>query len=290
MATNSTPEAVIWIASYPKSGNTWVQSVVREAGQPFGFPRKNLDVYKLIADKRLPEVVGGIRPDVSSASTTVLKTHNLHAPGGKIHARLNLKSAGFVHVRRNPLDLLLSYINFTRLQYEKRQHSKTYQDALFIDLLGFEKAIPYDQWVGVKLEDIPRPNLDHALNRFTESGTVIPGVRPAFGSWLENALSWLEAGQSLPSVAFRYEDLLKGPEYFLTLTKLFTFSESQILDAVNAVNERQRGLQSSKRIFFNKMSSYYYPNFFSPAAISRFLGRFESELKRLGYTDLPGRA
>ena len=30
---------VIWIASYPKSGNTWIHSVLRLAGKTMAFPR-----------------------------------------------------------------------------------------------------------------------------------------------------------------------------------------------------------------------------------------------------------
>jgi hypothetical protein len=284
------PEAVIWIASYPKSGNTWVQSVVRRAGRRYGFPRRDLDVYKLLEERRRPEAVeAGIRPEVSKAPTTVLKTHARHSPDGEIHPRLGLRTAGFVYVLRNPLDLLLSYINFTRLQYERNRDSAAYQQTLFSDLLGFERPVPYEQWLDTKLEDIPRANLDHALDRFGEAGTAIPGVRMAGGSWLEHALSWLEAGAALPSVTLRYEDLLKGPDEFLPLGRLFDFRDRQILKAVTAVNERQREQQYNK-IFFNKMSAYYYPGFFSAAAIDRFLQRYGGELKQLGYGDLPGGA
>lgn len=289
MENTLTAEAVIWIASYPKSGNTWVQAVVRAAGRPFGFPRRDVDVYKLMAEGRPPDVVGGVRPEVSTLNTTVLKTHSRYKPNHEIHAELNLKTSGFIHVIRNPLDLLLSYINFTRAQYERRRNLRHYQEALFLDLLGFDKVIPYEEWVSVKLEDIPRSNLDHALSRFTETGTAIPGVRMAGGSWLDHSFSWLDAGKTLPAVFLRYEDLLKGPEHFLPLSKLFTFSESQIVGAATRVNERLHD-QQYKSIFFNKMSSYYYPGFFSSGMISRFLDRFGGRLKQLGYEDLPEHA
>src|SRR5687768_1005670 len=118
MARVVTPESVIWIASYPKSGNTWVQTVIRRAGKSHGFPKRDLDVYKHIRAGQAPVAVGGIRPEVSRGHTTVLKTHARHVPGTRIHPELNLQAVGFIYVMRNPLDLLLSYINFTRLQYE----------------------------------------------------------------------------------------------------------------------------------------------------------------------------
>jgi hypothetical protein len=279
-------EAVVWIASYPKSGNTWVQTVIRRAGQPFGFPNGDLDVYKMIREGRQPEVVGGIRPEVTGARATVLKTHSRYTPKREPHFQLQLKSAGFVYVMRNPLDMLLSYINFTRLQYEKRRDSSEYRQTLFLDLLGFDGPLPYEAWLEHTLERIPRANLDHALERFTELGTAIPGVGNAGGSWLEHCRSWRKAGRSLPGVFLRYEDLLAGPQAFMPLTRLFAFSEAQIASAVAAVNERQRAEQF-KKVFFNKMSAYYYPEFFSPGVLARFLSRFEGELRELGYENLP---
>lgn len=279
------PEAVIWIASYPKSGNTWVQTVIRRAGRPFGFPQRDLDVYKLIAEKRKPVPVGGIRPEVSTTATTVLKTHSRYVAEGWLHPRLRLHTAGFVYIMRNPLDVLLSYINFTRLQYEKRRDSVEYQRALFIDLLGFPQVIPYDEWLRHRLEDIPRGRLDHALKRFTELGTAIPGVKMTGGSWLQHCFSWLDAARALPCVVLRYEDLLKGPEHFLPLRRMFEFSDAQIRSAVADVSRRHHE-RPHQHIFFNKMGSYYYKEFFSRAAIHAFVSRFERELDRLGYGNL----
>lgn len=279
---------VIWIASYPKSGNTWVQSVVRRAGGTAfsGFGGKDLDVYKLIAEKRLPATVGRIRPDVGGPGTTVLKTHGRYTPGRELHRELRLRTTGFAYVMRNPLDLLLSYINFTRMQYEKKKQSPKYQEALFIEFLGFDRAVPYEEWVNTKLEDIPRPNLDHSLTRFMELKTELPGMDGTSGTWLDHCFSWLEAGKTLPSAILRYEDLLEGPERFLPLRRLFDFSEAEVASAVNGANQSARAMQGES-IFFNKMGAYYYPHYFSAAAIGRFLDRYRDELRTLGYGDLP---
>jgi hypothetical protein len=279
-------QAAVWIASYPKSGNTWVQTVIRHAGRSFGFPRGDLDVYKLMAEGREPEVVGGVRAEVSRGGrVTVLKTHARYSEAG-VHPRLGLRTAGFVYVMRNPLDMLLSYINFTRMQYERQQNNADYQQALFIDLLGFERPLAYEEWRNVTLEDLPRERLDHALARFTEQEMAITANRMAGGSWLEHCRSWLDCARKLPSVVLRYEDLLRGPEEFMPLARLFTFSPAQIEAAVAEVNARQRGLQF-KRVFFNKMSAHYYTQFFSASLISAFLQRFAVQLKEFGYGDLP---
>ncbi|MCP5279525.1 MAG: sulfotransferase domain-containing protein [Thiobacillus sp.] len=279
-------KSVIWVVSFPKSGNTWVQAVVRGAGRSYGFPAADLDVYKMKAENRQPSVVRGIQKGVSRGRTTVLKTHSGYLENQEIHPELGLKTVGFVYVMRNPLDMLLSYINFTRVQYEKRQDDREFQRTIFSELLGFDRPIPYEKWVETKLEDIPRKNLDHALSRFAELETAIPGMRNMTkGGWLEHCMSWRKASETLPSVIFRYEDLLMGPESFIPLQRLFIFSAEEITAAAEKVDQGLRALQG-KKIFFNKMSAYYFPEYFSPDVVRKFLDKFEIELKLLGYGNL----
>lgn len=287
MITDVKPTAVVWIASYPKSGNTWVQSVIREAGKDCGFPQKDLDVYRLMQDNAKPVAVSGVRKKISEEPATVLKTHSRCSPNMAIHPQLKLKTVGFVYVKRNPLDMLLSYINFTRLQYERRINDDIYKHALFVDLMGFDKPLPYDEWLGMSIDHIPREHLDHALKRFTELGAVVPGLKMAGGSWLEHCISWDEAAAKVPSVILKYEDLLTANDNFYPIKKLFRFTDEQIELAVARVNSKQRGERSNK-IFFNKMDSLYYVNYFSGSVIRQFLDRFSPELVRLGYADLPG--
>lgn len=290
MTAAAKANAVVWIASYPKSGNTWVQAVVRHAGRSFGFPNNDLDVYRLIARNEAPQVVRGIRRNVSETETTVLKTHAAYLPDPRLHPRLGLKTAGFVYVMRNPLDMLLSYINFTRLQYANRKDSVEYQQRLFRDLLGFEQPYSFEAWQAMTLDSIPRSNLDHALQRFTELDTDIPALSGTTGgSWLNHCRSWRTAAETLPGVVLRYEDLLAGPRFFLPMRKLFAFDDAKITAAVEAVNQTQRGMQG-KKVFYNKMRSYYFGEYFSPEVVARFVDRFAVDLDALGYGDLMTRA
>lgn len=286
MNLEQTPTDVVWIASYPKSGNTWVQSVIREAGKNCGFPQRDLDVYRHIQENVPPSIVSGVRKKISTNPTTVLKTHSPCTKNLVLHPQLKLKTVGFVYVKRNPLDMLLSYINFTRLQYEKRAKDKEYRNSLFIDLLGYEKPFDYTEWVDMTIDRIPRQHLDHALERFTELGGVVPGLKMAGGSWFEHCISWDMAASRVSSVTLKYEDLLASKEGFFPLKRLFRFTEERISEAVDSVNGKLRGAQVNK-IFFNKMASAYYTHYFSSSAIQVFFDRFAPELARLGYVDLP---
>lgn len=286
-STEQRAEFVIWVASYPKSGNTWLQTVIRHAGRSQGFPNQDIDVYRLIAEKREPQVVASVRPRVSPGPTTVLKTHRAWREGGRLHGELNLKTMGFVYVMRNPLDMLLSYINFSRQQYGRRKESAEYQQSLFIDLLGFDKPYAFEDWAAMSLDKIPRANLDHALTRFTDLDTDIPVISGTTRStWLEHCRSWKAASGHMTGVFLRYEDLLAGPQHFHPLRKIFRFTEQQIDEAVESVNAAQRA-RRGQQVFFNKMTSHYYLDYFSPDVLRRFLDKFEAPLAELGYGNLP---
>lgn len=291
MAKEKPPKAVVWIASYPKSGNTFLQNVIRRAGKSHGFPGSDLDAYRMISEKRAPTAVkGGIQPHVSREPTTVLKTHRAHRPDDRIHEQLQLRTVGFVHIRRNPLDMLLSYINFTRLQYAHRHESVEYRTRLFIDLLGYDEPFSVEQWQAMSLDSIPRRHLDHALERFTVLDTDIPGLAATTHcSWLEHWRTWQAAGEHMPAVFLRYEDLLTGIEGFGPLGQIFQFVDKipEALEEVNAASARKGRESSSEAIFFNKMSAYYYGDYFSADKIRAFLDKYAKELKAMGYGDMP---
>lgn len=42
------PSDVVWLTSFPKSGATWTQSVVRNAGKNYEGPQIDLDVYNIL--------------------------------------------------------------------------------------------------------------------------------------------------------------------------------------------------------------------------------------------------
>ena len=66
----------------------------------------------------------------------------------------------------------------------------------------------------------------------------------------------------------------------------------KIPEALKEVNDAQaakKGRESlSEAIFFNKMSAYYYADYFSAGPIRAFLDKFKPDLQAMGYGDMPG--
>ena len=283
---------IIWIASYPKSGNTWMASVLEVAGRGFGYPQGGYDAYHLQATKAQPQVCPAVIDDIATQPCSILKTHAMFRPEGLPHVFPDLQpvTAAFIHVYRNPLDVLLSYIGFTRIEYRLNADSKGYKDALFLELLGMPGHVDYDQWRTMGIDALERRHLDHALDSFSERGMGIPMLEPMAGTWLGHLRSWKEAAKVLPGKSLRYEDCLTDPGTFDQVADLFTFGPQQIRASVEFVNLRSRKSAQSgderHRIFYNKMQAGYFREYFSPEAIDRFYSVHEEELKEAGYASL----
>lgn len=280
---------VVWVASYPKSGNTWISSVLRAAGAKHGFPQATMDVYEMTRRKELPLTCPAVSPALGAGPHAVLKTHSPFSVSGQPHEfpGLGIETAGFVHIYRNPLDVLLSYIGFTRIEYQANPRNEAYRRALFVDLLGFAEPLDYETWLSMSLDDIPQRNLDHALDAFSENGLGISTLNPMSGTWIENTRSWLQAGKLLPSHSIRYEDCLEDSAHILGLSDMFTFGQEEMSKALAVVNKNARDASASddryRSIFFSKLSSYYFSSYFSNGAIRRFCARNEGTLREFGY-------
>lgn len=92
---------IVWLASYPRSGNTWLRFLL--SGYFFGPSDTSIEVNRRIADiHRKPRV------DWARAGTVMLKTHFQLRPG---HPQFD-RTAAFVFLLRNPRDVLLSNFSY----------------------------------------------------------------------------------------------------------------------------------------------------------------------------------
>jgi hypothetical protein len=280
---------VVWISSYPKSGNTWVNNVLYQAGKDLGYPQEEMDVYNVMNTDKLPSVCPIINKELSNEPGIVLKTHAAYADS--MHKKLNLNTVAFIHVIRNPLDVLLSYINFSRIDYRLWGNREACAKRFFIDFMGFEHIIPYEEWLVTKLEDIPQFNLDHALEKFSMGNGRIPNVDNMSGTWFEHSESYYNARDQIPNIVLKYEDMLEDANTFIKLKDIFNIDPQTIMNAVNSINERNAGFskkgEGDRGIFYNKMASFYYVNYFSKEIISNFISVHQVRLARLGYGELP---
>lgn len=196
---------ILWIASYPKSGNTWVRAFlhnyIEDAKAPQNINRlheqfvdevKSFRYRDFIPDDKNTtdlnlEEVCAIRPMVQAQmaaeapATLFVKTHNFQGEykGYPLH---NWQvSSGAIYIVRNPLDVAVSlkhYFNY-----------------------GYDEAITY------MAEDMAgTPNEPE-------------NVPQVISSWSQHVASWTQGGRNM--LVLRYEDLLTHPQrYFRKIESL----------------------------------------------------------------------
>ena len=214
--TGRTKQNIIWIASYPKSGNTWVRVFLHNLRREMeGRGDEPLDLnrlheisaweihgrdYEAIIGKPVmeatPAEIAGARPEVQRRLANgrdapfLVKTH-LTVGMDCGHPTVNLDATlAAVYIVRNPLDVAASYANHAG-------HS--------LDLI-----------------------VEHMCTPGMKTVMTAKDVNETIGSWSQNVASWMGVYQR-PVLFLRYEDLLNDP--LRHFTRLVHFLGWKVVDA-----------------------------------------------------------
>ena len=186
--------AIIWLASYPKSGNTWLRvflhNLLRNPNEPAGINSLNqfclgedgAALYNSLDPRPLSALTSAeimaLRPKVhelltkASADSVFVKTHNLlgEAEGSPL---VNMEcTAGAIYLVRNPLDVVISYAHHFGL--------------------GLDDAIEHLNYAGAGT-----PTTDMVARQF-------------YGTWSMHVASWTQVPFPARHVV-RYEDMIENP-------------------------------------------------------------------------------
>lgn len=204
----------IWVASYPRSGNTWLRFLIA-----------NLVIKPIESSAELNEVIPGIHRGVRAMHlfgnrTTFIKTHWAWRPDLPLREDV----IGAIYILRNPLDVAVSNANYRLLGAGKRLASMSQAERE-----AFETRL---------------------IDEFIAEGGDPTWRRQGMGTWDENVRSWLAKSNPVPRLILRYEDLKADTAKhaadicrFLNLTKtpdeIAQAVERSSLTALRAMEERK---------------------------------------------------
>lgn len=278
------PRGIVWIASYPKSGNTWVRVFLHHllrmaAGRPLEdhdidalgrttqTAASRVDLYERVLGKPPmqagPQELAAVRAEVQKAiveeanGLVFVKTHSFL---GRIfdHPVINLPvSAGAVYIVRNPLDIAVSL-------------------AAHLDV-SIDAAI---RSLGISLNASIAG--EHAAQEI-------------WGSWSENVGSWTTDAPPVVKVV-RYEDLLGDPQ-----TQFHEIVEHMRLDVTPEQIDEAISLSSFDRLrqaektagfrekpdsaeqFFREGRADQWRDELSAAQVDRVVTDHGEQMRRFGY-------
>lgn len=270
---------IVWLASYPKSGNTWLRAFLANliADRPQPLPLAELpdycedearaDHYARLAGRPAEDLsvaeLCALRPAVheliaaAAPGTVLVKTHNLWG-GFEGHPLHNPKvTAGGVYVVRNPLDVAVSMTHHFGLGVDEA-----------IDFLGNEDTATAS---------------DHRW-----AGQVL-------GSWSSHVESW--AGIEHPNfLTVRYEDLLEKPaKTFARIARLLGVADRARIEraighasfqTLAGIERRDGFIEASEKTdarFFRVGRARQWPQALSREQVARIVDRHRAQMARFKY-------
>ena len=216
---------IYWLASYPRSGNTWLRVLLAQA--IYGKVKSSAEVAAYVPS--IHHAING--KHLMQRKAIVMKTH------WPYRAALPFRSeaAGAIYIVRHPVDVMASAI---RYRFMERGH---HADAVAPDELERKAR----EWAKVYLANRGAPHW----------------IREGYGRWDRNVGSWLNC-RSMPVHVVRYEDLRDRTLECLTGICLFLDAQAgkaQLEQAVRnstleSMNELERQEIAGDRRFLFRSS------------------------------------
>jgi len=249
---------VTWLASYPKSGNTWLRFFLY--AYRYGVPRESNELDQRIPDLHALDRQRGLD---GFGERVLCKTHLLMNPRHPFQT----ETTGFIHILRHPKDVLLSNLNYALIGDENLDRRAFAED--FIAGMGVPR------WKSAGMGDWP----GH-LASWEQAASRFPHLFLRFEHMKAN-----------PQAEFaRVVEFLGWPR---DDAKLAEVVEAVSLPKLRAMEERERQAGKISRIFYTAYETS--ARFINRGASGQSLeplgegldrlfdDRFRQELIRLGF-------
>lgn len=283
---------VLLCAGYPKSGNTLVAQTLDTAAKitDGNHPHQVWDFYDIKKQGIIPKG----NPYLNGLAH--IKTHERFKRQEINYGHSEMETAKILVVVRNPLDTLLSSLNYLRIVVKDAKCIPASVKSTVNKLLpGYKIPEEVESFVQEFNIDnlLQKELLDKCLTCFARNGTVFDQFYDMSGPWALFHESFKQT--SLPLHFVRYEDISLNGRMFnndrrlQSINRLAEFlgaDEVTLLKAFDMQASQASKLKSKGSLFFPKAQSGYFVDYFSKDSIRSFIDMYFAVLQDIGYHDL----
>ena len=274
---------IIWLSSYPKSGNTWVRLFLDNLLSPnkeFNINDNVIGQFPLRShflnlsdnidnqDEFAKNCIKAQQKVNLENTLKIFKTHNAfwNWRGGEHTFTDEINTLGVIYIVRDPRNIITSVLNYF--------HKKNYYDAL-----EFMKE-----------------------NKILGGNEAEIGVPTIIGSWSNHYNSWKKFKKNF--LIIKYENLIKNPfeefskiiSYLESITDL-KFENKNVLKAIEectfdnvsnqedkfGFNDNSKRNKELNKKFFNLGPKNKWQNILNKKIVKEIEEVFKTEMKELGY-------
>ncbi|MCL4218596.1 MAG: sulfotransferase domain-containing protein [Candidatus Hydrogenedentes bacterium] len=234
--------ALVGVYSYPKSGNTWVRGIIAAA------MNASAKVIPDLHEARLSEAreFRGFRFFKHHGGRDVQKWQGQ-----------DVQATHIIHIRRNPLDVFMSYLNFISANVTNTA------------------SIPFESVESIAGTDL----LDLYFSAFLVAGHIAPTFSVETGDYFSHNHYWMNFDQK-PIARIRYEDLLNDPINTLSFLKTWLKLTDDDLDKM--LQRAGVGTRKDGKFYWRQEEKNYF-NFLSEEQVATFVKYRGDQCRALGY-------
>jgi hypothetical protein len=239
---------ILWIASYPKTGSTWLKEIINQIISPDHKASDSIPSFQKTFPSQIPVHSTG------DTQLNIVKTHL--TPQNKRMREIIDKTHGAILIYRHPLDVMLSSINYAYIKGRS------------------------DHFIDGHLATVDELAKSGRLVGYLDSFIELDGMKQFLGSsgqYSQYINSWLKHcnENNLNSLVIKYEDMLADPiEHIQSISDFLAKNSSPEYAA--EIMERCEALTSLNGKFFWKKKAGNYFNYFNADDIQRFENKYRN--------------
>jgi hypothetical protein len=244
---------IVMVASYPKTGSTWLRFVLSEMFVPGSEISETIPSFLKGYPDRSPEF------ELFGRTARFIKTH--FYPKHPRFSSFRGQIIAAITIRRHPLDVLLSSLNYAYT----REHSESFINGL---------PKPVDQIVS-------DGEMQHYIDQFIAKDGF-PWHHTQSGPFSRHMPLWRRASENLPYLELRYEDMAADAQQVIESIYKFLGRPYAAADVTRVFEAVDKETQVDGKFFWSR-KAHNFETRLPQAMADDFNRRYKHVLREHGY-------